>query len=196
MGFDECLEEFCKDWKPDTILRFRERVEQLLQESMAKFQKLDEHMQQRLAELNESMQWFSETTELHALIKGPRVVKIFAAEYLRFLLGNPPRPGFKGPKASSSYYHRFLSLMAKENGKSMEDTARLCGRIISAGDEVESATFPGSCMFLQAAQRHDKATLLVMVKMCRGILTFPRVAAELPDQVALLVHAKILDEWL
>ncbi|CAM6121084.1 unnamed protein product [Calypogeia fissa] len=121
----------------------------------------------------------------------PTFIKCAASEYVLFLIRDQqPRQGMiEGSNASSSscHYPKFFSLMAREIGISMKDTARLCSHLISAGNGTAARGDP---------QAHDKTILYMKVYLCRKIFEkFPGLATTLPNQEALFVQAKILDEF-
>lgn len=181
------------------------------EQSEVKWLQFEKEMEERRVQSTLQLQQFVESAtweiETWLLTWAPEYIKICAAQYLRMLAGNQHRQDGiierSNPDLPSSH-HPFLGLMAREIGISMEDTALLCDRVIVAGDEavkggglLAGGLVSGLC-FIEVTAAHDKKSLMRHLRQCRKYFEEPyhRLTALVPDQGALLVHGKILDELL
>ncbi|CAM6115153.1 unnamed protein product [Calypogeia fissa] len=118
----------------------------------------------RLAQLLEN--WWMREEQRMGPSWAPTFIKCAASEYVLFFIRDQqPRQGMiEGSNASSSscHYPKFFSVMAREIGISMKDTARLCAHLISAGNGTAACGDP-------QAQAHDKTILYMKVYLCRKI---------------------------
>ncbi|CAM6127322.1 unnamed protein product [Calypogeia fissa] len=151
-----------------------------------------ERLRRRPEEL-ESLMLRTHSVAVFDGIAFPPIIKRVASQYVQHLIRTFPRQGIEESTASSSCDYPFLSVMAQLIGKSMDDTAQICNRLLSDGKKAIQHDVFG----IGALQSLDKISLLIKVHYCRTFFEkYPNWATKLPDQEALLVQANILDEFL